>query len=30
MMDINISGEMEDRFKFLEQAGPNFSSDVAF
>lgn len=30
MMNINVSGEMEDRFKFLEQAGPNFSSDVAF
>jgi len=30
MMDINISGEMENRFKLLEQAGPNFSSDVAF
>lgn len=30
MMDINISGEMEDRFKFLEQAGPDFSSDVTF
>lgn len=30
MMDSNNSGEMEDRFKFLQQAGPNFSSDVAF
>jgi len=30
MTDININGEVEDRFKFLECAGPNFSSDVAF
>lgn len=30
MADINVSGEMEDRFQFLEQARPNFSSDVEF